>query len=293
MLRAFRFAAKIGGSIEEKSLGAIIENRNLFLTIPPERIRLEIIKALKYKYLILFFKGLYSCDLLKYIFPSLDMCSDIGGGERHGEMVMDHCLKAMDSVNNKYILIRLAALLHDVGKAQTARIGEDGITHFYGHEHIGADIVNRELYNLRFPLDDIQFICELIENHMFYFEDITKDSTYKRFMNKLEYCNIRDLIRLRIADRSGNLAKANLPKITHKLKETIRRIRKIEQSEDCMKLSDLAINGRDLIALGFVPGPTFKVVLNHCLELVIENPEMNKKDILISESLKLLETGDK
>lgn len=279
ILRAFRFASVLGFEIE--NIDTICFMRPYFLLIAPERIRLEILKTLSESDdLVQFFMNLKGCDVLKHLFPCLDECYGIEGGQYHDESVFLHNILAANSVSKKYPLMRLAALLHDVGKAQTISKDEQGNVHFYSHEVISEMLVRRCLEYFKFSTREIDYVCELVLEHMFFFEEITKDSTYRRFMSNLKV-PVRDVLRMRIADRRGNLAKKDRSSITKMFKHVLKRIRKIEKEDKCLKIKDLAINGNDLIEMGYKQGPIIGKILRECLELVLVDPSVNNREFLL------------
>jgi len=282
ILRACRFAClqDTAKAIDNKSLVAMYNNRRLFFLIAPERIRLEVMKAAsQFDNFDVFINYLTCIDILRYIFPLLAECKNIEGGQHHAEDVYDHCVLAARAVSKKYPLIRIAALLHDSAKPQVISKDEQGLIHFYGHEQVGSFLNRTFFHRLRFSKREVAYMCELIKKHMFYFEEITKDATYRRFMSNMQI-PVRDLLRLRIADRRGNMAKNDRPTITFMFKKTLLRIRRIEREDKCLKLTDLVINGNDLILMGYQPGPTFRLALEHCLAHVLEEPGRNNREYL-------------
>lgn len=265
----------------------VISNKSLFLLIAPERIRMELLKVMTYERVDSFIEDLRISGLLNCVFPSLAMCIGVDGGQRHKESVYTHCLLVSNSISKKYPLLRLAALLHDVGKPQTVSCDENGITHFYNHEDVSHVLVARDLERLKFGNKEIDYMCEVIKKHMFFFEEITKDSTYRRFMSNLKV-PVRDVLRMRIADRKGNMLKKDRSPITFIFRKTLKKIRKIEKENKCLKLSDLDINGCDLISMGCTQGPEIGKILKLCLEHVLEDPSRNKKDVLMEYAVGLL-----
>jgi len=194
--------------------------------------------------------------------------------------VYSHSVRTMDAINPRFPLLRLAALLHDIGKVPTRTVDKDtGDYHFFAHEVEGEKMVREICDRLKFSNNETEYICRVVRNHMHFVTPDTKPKSIKRWMvNNPDY---RDNLRLRIADRKGNLAKAGLPPINFHLKELIKKIREIETEQPPMQVTDLDINGHDLIELGLKPGPVFGKLLNHLLEQVLEHPEINKKELLL------------
>jgi hypothetical protein len=140
---------------------------------------------------------------------------------------------------------------------------------------VGARMAVKIMKRLKFSTGDIERVDNIIRHHMYYFTDETKDKTIKKFMALPEFKNI---LRARLADRKANLAKKGIP---FSFKKLVRKIRVIQTTKQPVTVRDLAINGRDLMDLGLKPGPLFGKFLNNALELVLEQPEQNQKEILL------------
>ena len=196
--------------------------------------------------------------------------------------VYSHNVRTMDAINPRFPLLRFAALLHDVGKVPTRTVDKGtGDYHFFAHEVVGEKMARKICARLKFSNEETEYVCGVIRNHMHFVTPDTKPKTIKRWM--VNNPNYRDNLRLRIADRKGNLAKAGLPPINFHLRELIKRIRNVETEQPPMRVTDLAINGHDLIEMGLKPGPVFKKIFSHLLEVVLENPNCNDKEQLKDE----------
>jgi poly(A) polymerase/tRNA nucleotidyltransferase (CCA-adding enzyme) len=183
---------------------------------------------------------------------------------------------AADAIKKPDPILKLALLLHDVGKVKTKQFNEEIQDYnFLGHEVVGAKMATKIMKRLKFSTGDIERVDNIIRHHMYYFTDETKDKTIKKFMSLPEFKNI---LRARLADRKANLAKKGIP---FSFKKLVKRIRVIQKEKQPVTVKDLAINGHDLMGLGLKAGPLFGRFLNNALELVLEQPEQNKKEILI------------
>jgi tRNA nucleotidyltransferase/poly(A) polymerase len=278
ILRALRFASTLGYTIGDGSKNAINRHYKRVLIISKERIREELVKALKRSFEpSVFINLLLQYNLLGYVIPGLEECYAVEQNEYHAEDVYEHCLAAMDSVSPKYWRIRLAALMHDIGKPQCVSI-EGGKRHFFGHEYYGSKIARDAMQSLRFSTDDIKYVTELIRKHMYFFEEETRIGTYRTWLNNLGV-PVRDLLRLRIADRRGNKKKIGIPR---KFKMVLKRIREIEWDDKQIKLKHLYINGNDIKKIGVPEGPVVGKLLSECLKYVILNPSRNTREELLS-----------
>ena len=158
------------------------------------------------------------------------------------------------------------------------------IINFYQHEKKSVEITKIAMTRLKFSNAEIDHVCHLIDQHMFYYEPTWSDGAVRRFLVRVGSENVEDLIDLRLADMYG---KYNEPVRMHDtescqlLIELQERIKKIEDSKQALSLKDLAVNGKDLIATGIPAGKKIGVILNELFETVLEDPEMNKKDKLL------------
>jgi poly(A) polymerase/tRNA nucleotidyltransferase (CCA-adding enzyme) len=178
--------------------------------------------------------------------------------------------------------------------------------HFYGHDVEGAKMTESILNRLRMPKNDIQRVVNLVRWHMFYYPSAewrkeygdvfhleTKDggwtdSAVRRFIKKVGENAIEDLFKLRIADANAN------PKSGFEAREIeifANRISEVRKQDMALKVSDLDISGRDLIEIGIQPGPQMGQILNKLLDMVIEEPGMNSKELLLDASKDLLKKG--
>lgn len=286
MIRACRFLAKINGTFDKDSFLAIQKRAHLIDTVPKERIKLEIIKAMKNKYSSRFFYALHEGGLLSKIFPSLSKCYNHPHGNHHLEDIFEHSMLVGDAISTKCPLIKLAGYLHDVGKPESvAYDSEWNIENFIGHEKIGAYIVEKELLELRFSLKEIQYIKSIISVHMRSLNNISGKGL-RKLIRDFESLNIRyiDFLRIKIADRCGNLKKDKL--IISEIKEKIRLFENeiYSQNENkAFSIKDLKINGEDILKqTGLKPGPEIGNILKRLFEIVLEDPCLNTKEKLLT-----------
>ncbi len=289
IIRACRFVAMIEGSLSLSSLAVILKNKNLLdKAVAKERIHHEIVKAMDLAKPSLFFRALKKTQILSKIFPSLDRCYDLDGGPHHGETVFDHSMMVGDSLPPGLPILRLAGFLHDTGKYDAAKIDNGKLT-FAGHENdIGA--VVDDLMALRFPVRDIAYIKSLIKSHMRPLKDQTTPKAARRLLAMLDKYGLdyRDFMRMRIADKKGNLAKTpyTLSEIRSRLKKLL-----FEMSDQkFFGMNDLEITGNDIIEiLGLTPGPDIGKIKQMLFEKVLDDPTLNNYDDLkkICLSLKI------
>lgn len=281
MLRAIRFSTKLNFSIEEATFNAIKSNSSLITDISLERIREEINKILLSDKPSIGIELLKETNLLKYIFP--EFIPTIGFNQHnphHDKDIFYHTLAVLDYSPNR-LLVRLAALLHDIGKPNCFTIDKKGIGHFYNHDIESGKIAKEILIRLRYDNDTIRKVVTLITEHMCLFKG-SKESTLKGLIVRVGKHNLEDLFDLLIADRLGHKMHSDLGEI-NLLRE---KAMSIIASGDPLAINDLDISGLDLINLGFNKGPIIGEILQYLLTLVIVNPIKNKKALLIEEVTK-------
>ena len=294
MLRAVRFATRLGFDIHPDHMMFMRSNRTpeLLAKVSPERIRMELEQIIAGPNPAAGIKMLRKLRFLPFVLPELVGTIDVGQNRHHAESVWDHMIGALEgaATMRTSFEVRMAALLHDVGKPAAKRWSDEKEDWtFHGHEVIGAKIARVIMERLKFDAKTTDKVVWLVERHMFFFTEETRDSRLVKLMGEAEDMglDIRDLMRLRLADRKGNLAKAKRAKITRAFKKTIGKIRKLEREDAALKVTDLQISGHDLIELGFKPGPVFKEILEAVFN---EVAELRLEDTLEAETKFVIET---
>lgn len=291
IIRACRFKAKLQGVFDPESLETMKTLAHRVNDVAPERLRLELIKALTLDYPSLFFNALRDIGTLPLILPGLAACYGHEGGRHHAETLDVHQALVGDALPKRKPLLRLAGYLHDIGKPPTAESHENGIS-FYGHEKVGTDIVEQELKALTFSLKEIHYVASLVRHHMRSVQAHDKPKTIRRVLKKLNDDGVswKDWLRLKIADKRGNLGKNDYsPEHIKGMVMAIRNSRRPESGTLALTVRDLAVSGRDVKDfLGIEPGPRVGEILDALLAHVVDHPEDNKRGALI---VKILEVG--
>lgn len=284
MMRAIRLATQLSFMLEPSTLEAITLNAHLISHISFERKRDELLKILASDYPADGVQLLYTTGLLSEIIPELTEAVDVPQGGRHKYDVWRHSLESLRECPSTNPIVRLATLLHDVGKPRTIEFqGPRGVT-FYGHEVVGAHMAKKIADRLRLSSKDKQKIFTLVRWHMFHYDPAMTDSAIKRLIRRIGVENINDMINLRIGDRLGGGSRAS----SWRLRELQERIG--ENLYEPLGLKDLAINGHDLMnAFGLKPGPILGTVLNQLFEEVMEETVPNTKEALLARSKELIE----
>ena len=300
-VRAIRFASQLGFTIEKETFDAIPKSIDKTAQISIERFRDEFTKLLKSDKPSVGLKLLEKTNLLLLFIPELTQCRNVTQADERGYHmfdILDHLFFSCDGAPKDNIVVRLAALFHDVGKYETRNeeIKQDitgkqinAIT-FYGHEKKSVKITEKILKRLKFSNKIVTSTLHLIENHMFHYESNWKDSAVRRLIKKVGLENFDDLFDLRLADVYGMTNSKPIignNRWTENLIELKERIKKEVENNNAFTLKDLAINGKDLIDLGIKNGKMIGYILNKLLESVLDDPKMNNKTKLIEIAKKL------
>ena len=286
MMRAIRLGAELGFGIEEKTLEAIKKNKNLIKEISWERIRDEFLKIIVSPFPADGVKLLYGTGLLEIILPELVKGAGIPQGGHHINDVFTHCIESLRFCPNLDVWVRLATLLHDVGKPDTL-VMRDGKPTFYNHEVVGARITKVISDRLRFPREKKDFLWKMVRWHMFAYNPEMTDSAIRRFMRRVGKEDIPKMMELRTGDRLGGGSRET----SWRLEELKSRIAGL--INDPLTVADLKIDGFDVMkALNIKPGPMIGKVLNFLFEEVLEDPVKNNKEYLLSRIPAAVESPD-
>jgi len=279
MLRVVRFATTLGFTIETRTLDAILHNRGWLKDISQERIRDEFEKIIDADAAHEGIELLRTTGLLEFIVPELLEGVGMEQNLHHIYSVWEHNVRALKyAADKRYSFpVRLASLLHDVGKPRTKR-GEGRRCTFYGHDVVGARMTRGIMERLRFPKDLIDQVVKLVRFHLFYYNvgEVT-ESSVRRLLANVGPEYMEDLIKVREADRIGSGTPKAVPyKIRH-LKYIIDKV-----SHDPVSVKMLAIRGEDVMReLGIPPGPKIGLILSTLLAEVLDEPERNDKKHLL------------
>ena len=276
IMRALRFAAVLGFGIEQDTAQSIHKNRLLLQNIASERIQAELFKLLcaaAAEHVLDAYR-----DVLAVFMPEIvPMFGFDQHSKYHDSDVWEHSLRAFAAIKEKKLPLRLAVLLHDIGKPASFTQDEDGTGHFYGHAKQSVSLARGLLNRLRCDNATKQTVLTLIEYHDTQLAPTPK--SVKRWLGRLGSELFFDLIRLQEADSAAHAA----PYVTERL-NALGQIRAMAQEAldegACFSLRDLAVGGHDMLALG-LRGPKVGAALQYLLGLVIEGNIENEKKALL------------
>ena len=276
-IRAVRFSAQLGFAIDEDTLAAIPGALGVTARVAKERIKDELVKLLVSATPSSGLRFMESAGLLELIIPELYACRGVEQKGLHEFDVLDHLFAACDASPRESLEVRLAALFHDVGKPAVRATDADGNFTFYNHETVSAEMTDKILTRLRFPLKTTATVTHLVRQHMFHYEPNWTDAAVRRFIVRAGEEHIPALFALRRADACAITGLKTEP--AHLL-EFGDRIKAVTAAKHAFSLKDLALNGKDLIALGIPAGPMTGVILKELLETVLDDPALNTRERL-------------
>ena len=273
IVRAIRLATTLDFQIEAATLSAIREAAALVDHLSGERVSAELDKLLTAARPSVGFRLMAETGVLGHLFPELEAERGIAQEKIPGEDLWDHTLRSVDAAPAIRPIVRLAALLHDIGKPATMADG-----HFHGHDTLGAEMAAALLRRLRTPRAVSDRVVLLVRQHMFTYGEAWTQAGVRRFIKRVGRPALDELFALREADNTGS----GLAPDAHGLVELRSRVAAELAAAVALDLRDLSINGDDLIReLGVAPGPRLGRLLDGLLERVITDPTLNDRPTLL------------
>ena len=272
MMRAVRFGAQLGFSIEEGTKAAIAPLAGNLRAVSAERIQAELVKLLVSGHPEEM-RTVYETGMSQVFLPEFDrMMETPQNNKHHSYHVGEHTLVALQNIPQDKVL-RLAMLLHDVAKPVCQSVDAAGIYHFYGHPVKGAQMAGEILRRLKFDNDTVERVTGLVAWH----DELPtlREAPVRRAIHRIGLRQFPDLFAVKRADA--------LAKSPYQREEKLAYIDKFEkmyweviEKQQCLTVKDLAINGKDLIQLGMEPGRKMGEMLEYLLQCVLECPEQNE-----------------
>ena len=279
MLRVARFAAQLSFTVDPATIEAARVQAHRINLVSAERIRDELTKLLQSPVPSTGLRLILDMRMLEHILPELAEGIGVQQRDRHLFDVFEHSLRTCDAIAADRLDLRLAALLHDIGKPRSLEIQGDGDRTFHGHDKTSAEMADSILARLRFPNDVRKHVTTLVRHHMFDYTPESTDASVRRLLRRVGPENIDDLIALRQADRIA--VRGDRDAGAAWASEMHQRIDTIANRDDALSVGDLTVNGDDLCAVGIPAGPRMGVVLDFLLESVLDDPTLNTRERLL------------
>lgn len=284
MMRAVRFSAQLGFEIEEQTRSAARDLAPNLKNISAERIQTELVKLLVAPYPERL-RMAYELGITKVILPEFDALMETEQETPHHMYnVGEHTIHALGACKADKIL-RLTMLFHDMGKPEKKFFDENGRAHFKGHANVSEVMTKEIMHRLKFDNDTFRKVTKLVLYHDYRMP--ANFRSVRRAVNTIGEELFPYYMQVRRAD--------TMAQSTYKREEKMQNLEEIEaiydqilQEKQCVSLKTLAVKGGDLIKAGVQPGPQVGEVLNQLLELVLEDPAWNQKELLIEKAKTLI-----
>lgn len=285
MMRAVRFAAQLGYELADDVKAAIREMADSLDHVSAERIQVELVKLLISPHPH-WFRLAYECGITSVIMPQFDrIMVQRQNNPHHAYTTGEHTLLALQHIPNDRIL-RLTMLFHDMGKPEVFTTDENGKDHFRGHAAYSAKIARTIMKNLKFDNDTLNTVCNLVHNHSWYPQLSAKDVRFCAYQIGPELFD--SFLLVKRADIHAHHPNVIEQKLAY-LKEVEHIWRDVQLHGDCLSLKEMQLTGKDLIADGMIPGAAMGELLQKLLMEVLEFPERNTTEYLLTRSRQLRE----
>lgn len=277
ILRGLRFAARLGFEIESRTSKLMLEKRLLLKNIAAERILSELFEIMTSKYTERILNDYR--DIFAVFIPELEITFEYDQkNPHHDKDLWRHTISSVGFAPKDFEL-RMALLLHDLGKPFVRTFDEDGIAHYYSHFTKSTEIALEILTRLRFSKESIKRILFLVQNHHMEVTDNSK--RMRKLLSKYSEKEIRDLIEMKNCDALACRTDSE-EEVFRYTKSVLNTLEMVIKEHDFLKREELAINGKDLLSAGFNSSPQMGKILSRLHELVVAEKLENVKDVLLN-----------
>jgi tRNA nucleotidyltransferase/poly(A) polymerase len=283
IMRGLASRSRHGLIPDEETKAAMRKNAPNLKHLPAERIQAELDKLMGGDHPADAIRLAQETGVLEHFLPELSRTHQFDQQNKyHNQELFDHTMTVLDHVakNSDDKDLRYMAMLHDIGKPDAKWIDDEGWAHYYqnehgqglDHEHHGADLTREALQRLKFPRARTERVEHLVRHHMF--PEFKSEAGARKFINRVGPDHADDLMLMREGDLKGKPAQNDVGNMRN-------LIQSVRAKADPTGAANLAINGKDLIALGVPPGPGMGGILKHLLDMVLENPALNQRETLL------------
>lgn len=285
ILRAVRFAAQLGFTIEEDTAKAAAKHAPDLKAVSAERIETELTKLLLSNHPEEL-EVAYKLGITKVILPEFDrMMETEQHTPYHKYDVGHHTMEVIRNIPARKTL-RWAALLHDSGKPDAKTTDEAGRDHFKGHNVISEEIAKKVLRRMKLDNQTIKDVSKIVYWHDYGLRGGLKKTTFRQALSKMGIDYFDDIIAIRKADMAGQ-SDYKKDESIQALNEMLEMHKEIVEAKDPLSVGDLKITGGDLIQAGVKPGPQMGQILKELLEDCLGQPEHNNSEYLMKRALKM------
>ena len=289
IMRALRFSITKGFQLDAATQKAMVDCKDMLNNISKERITAELRKILTAGVDIQpYFANSDMMKIIKVIIPELEPCMHFEQHNKyHHQDVYNHILSVVDNCKTDKFEVKLAALLHDIGKPQTYVTDAEGWGHFYGHAKVSRDIAETVIdERLSLTAREKDLVLALVEHHDM--EVHVTEKCARRMLNKFDRDFLSDFCILRQADRDDHVnLDPNRPLVN--LNDFMATVDEEIKKNTAVKVSDLAVRGNDLMDTFHISGPTVGQTLKALLDAVMDEKVTNDKDTLLAFAAQYLE----
>ena len=295
LVRGVQFSARFGLTVDPATWESMKAHAKLIETVSGERISQELVKLMKAPRPSEGFDMMHESGLLKIILPELEALKGVEQDKKPGDDVYAHTMRALDAARSDGQIetagdpdLLFAILLHDIGKAKTARFHPPSKRIvFFGHQLVSARLARRWMERMKLSSAGLKpdKIVSLIKMHMFETKASFTERAIRRFIAKVGQELIFPLLDLRLADNRGGKHPQGIKGVT-RLRQ---RIREEIAKKPPFGPRDLAVDGNDLIGMGFPEGPLVGAVLSELVERVLDEPSLNSRDELLALASQMME----
>ncbi len=280
-LRACRIAAQLSFDIDKPTRDAITGALDILARVSAERVRDELLKTLQAPVPSTGLLLMKDTGILGVILPELLEGVGVTQGSLHCYDVFTHALYACDAAPSESLLLRMAALLHDVGKPRVRAVDSEGKPTFYEHERVSSAMTEEILSRLKLPNAVVKDVAHLVAHHMFNYQEEWSDAAVRRLIARVGEAKVKDIIALRRADQIG-MCRENAQRFPEGLAAFAARVSSVLEAGRAFTVRQMAADGIDIMSrLGLPPGPEVGIILEELLQAVLDDPTMNEKEKLL------------